>query len=689
MSEQKIRTKINRHKNKMPYGTWPSEITSDLIVNDSITVNEPRVGTEAIYYIERRPQESGRCVIVRAEIIHATDSDLPEPSHIQKTDMIPEPYSSRSRVHEYGGGSYCLADESVYFVNDKDQDIYHIKADRIERLTTESDCRFADFVYDAKHQRLIAVCEKYGHGDVQNLIVSIDIETGVISSLLEGGDFYASPRLSPSADCLCWQTWNQPNMPWDGNELWLANIDDNGDMVRPALIAGGEEIATSQPKWSADGTLYYVSDDSGWWHLYRQPDRTAKARAEQLTTGEKEFAQPQWVFAQSNYSFIDDDTILCCYQSQGKSILGKLSLTDEPQLRELKTPWQEFDALSSHYEPSLGGSKPSSRKLENHFCFMAASGEAFPQLVSARLCDDTDSLSTTIIQQTCQMTTNIESLSRPQTMVFNNRHQQPVYSNYYPPVNASYTADPDQKPPLIVICHGGPTGQSGIALDPRKQFWTSRGFALLDVNYSGSTGYGRKYRSRLDGKWGQLDVEDCCDAALYAVGQGLADKDKLIIRGSSAGGYSVLAALTFHDVFSAGASYYGISELSSLATDTHKFEARYMDRLIGPYPEDADIYARRSPVNHSDRLNCPIIFFQGKEDRVVPMSQAEKMFEALDARGITVAAQYFDGEQHGFRKASTITQCLDNELAFYQLIFGLKPKAEISFRGDIKLKNVQ
>jgi dipeptidyl aminopeptidase/acylaminoacyl peptidase len=321
-------------------------------------------------------------------------------------------------------------------------------------------------------------------------------------------------------------------------------------------------------------------------------------------------------------------------------------------------------------------------------CFIAASGHTYPQLVYAKLnSGSTDDLSTTIIKETCLLTVDSENLSQPQAKVFTNRYQQTVFANYYPPANAEYRSIENEKPPLIVICHGGPTGQSGIALDPRKQFWTSRGFALLDVNYSGSTGYGRAYRSRLEGRWGQLDVEDCCDAAEYAVEQGLADQQKLIVRGSSAGGYTVLAALTFHDVFSAGASYYGISELSSLVSDTHKFEARYLDRLIGPYPEEIETYRQRSPVNHSDRLNCPVIFFQGKEDKVVPMSQAEKMFDALCRKGVTVAAQYFEGEQHGFRNASTITQSLENELSFYQLIFGLKDKSEISFSGDIELRN--
>lgn len=679
------RTQYSGDKKPLPYGTWPSEITSDMIVSDSVSIDEPRMTADAIYYIERRPQQSGRCVIVRTELAELVDSDSSEATRSVKTDMIPEPYSVRSRVHEYGGGSYCVAGDIIYFVNDQDQDIYRADRGRIERLTTAPDSRFADMIYDPNLHRLIAVREQHDHDQVINSLVSIDSEDGSVDTLQQGYDFYASPRLNPSADRLCWQSWNHPNMPWDGNALWMATIDHQGLTEQPVHIAGSDRISVFQPRWSDDDTLFYVSDESGWWHLYRQPvtrgthHADGMAHAEQLTSGEKEFAQPQWVFGQSNYVFVDRDTIICHFQSKGASSLAKLSLKKRPELSDLITPWQEFDAITSNYEQTRAASPVA---------FIAASGRSFPQLIYGELTiENTEHLTTTCIKQTSELSIDSGNLSPPHTIAFNNRHRQSVYANYYPPINAHYLGADDEKPPLIVICHGGPTGQSGIALDPKKQFWTSRGFALLDVNYSGSTGYGRAYRSRLDSRWGLLDVEDCCDAAGYAVQQGLADKDKLIIRGSSAGGYTVLAALTYHDVFSAGASYYGISELCSLAADTHKFEARYLDRLVGPYPESIERYQQRSPINHSQRLDCPVIFFQGREDKVVPISQAEKMFEALDNKGVTVAAQYFDGEQHGFRKADTITQCLENELSFYQLIFGLKVKNEIEFSGTIELRN--
>jgi dipeptidyl aminopeptidase/acylaminoacyl peptidase len=654
------------NKNTLPYGNWPSVISAELIVSDNISIDEPKLTTNSIYYIERRPQENGRCVIVKF-------------ANNKTTDILPEPYSARSHVHEYGGGSYCVDDELLFFINDKDQDIYCIRNNQVTRVTTTENKRFADFIYDEKFHRLIAICETHKKKSVTNSIVSIDVTGGQIITIEQGNDFYASPRLNSSADQLCWQSWNHPNMPWDGNQLYLANINNEGQIVDTTHIAGTDDVSVFQPQWSPDDILYFISDDTGWWQLYRYLDTGPSAHIEQLTKGEKEFGLPQWVFAQSSYAFIDNTQILCCYQSQGKTTLASLSLARQATLTAITLPWQEYSSITA----------AKNTTGTNRVCFIAASKQSFPQLISATLNNsEACTLSTSVVKTSCQLSISKEHYSKAQTIDFTNRHKQKVYANYYPPINPAYHANDNELPPLIVICHGGPTGQTNTALDPKKQFWTSRGFALLDVNYSGSTGYGRDYRLRLRNKWGELDVEDCCDAAHYAVSQGLADKNHLIIRGSSAGGYTVLSALTFQQVFSAGASYYGISELSSLASDTHKFESRYLDQLIGPYPETKALYEQRSPINYTDQLNCPVIFFQGIEDKVVPKEQAEKMFEALNKKGLPVAAQYFAGEQHGFRKAETIIHSLENELSFYQLVFKLKPKDEISFKGDIQIKNI-
>jgi len=642
------------------YGNWSSKISAQLIVSDSISIDEAKQISGSLYYIERRPQEAGRCVIIKI-------------THDRAVDALPVPYSARSRVHEYGGGCYCVHENLLFFINDSDQDIYLIEDEKISRITSTENSRFADFSYNKKLNRLIAICETHKGDRVINSVVGIDVNSGEISDIESGNDFYASPRLNTSATQLCWQTWNHPDMPWDGNQLWLADIDEKGELKNKKHIAGDKNISVFQPQWSPEDILHFISDDSGWWHLYRYTNTDASHEITQLTHGEKEFGLPQWVFAQSTYAFINDTDILCCYQTAGISTLATLSLSKKPELLELDTEWQEFSSITAD---------------KNNVAFIAASGQRFPQLVSATFDSDQAPLSSRVIKTSCTLPVSAAYYSEAQMIEFDNRKGQRVFANYYPPKNPDCQPDKNTTPPLIVICHGGPTGQSGVALDAKKQFWTSRGFALLDVNYSGSTGYGRSYRSRLDHNWGILDVEDCCDAALYAVSQGLANKNQLIIRGSSAGGYTVLAALTFESVFSAGASYYGISELSSLASDTHKFEARYLDRLIGPYPETSELYQQRSPINHTEQLNCPVIFFQGIEDRVVPKQQAEKMFAALDRKGLPVVAQYFAGEQHGFRKAETIRQALENELGFYQLVFALKERDEIHFKGNIQIKNI-
>ena len=689
------------HKKTLPYGNWPSRISAELVVSNSISIDEPKATSDSVYYIERRPQEKGRCVIVKASRIQTHSKTT---KNFNRSDILPAPYSARSRVHEYGGGSYCIANEKnekIFFINDDDQDIYCITNRKVKRVTHCKNKRFSDFVYDEKRQCLISVCETHDNITITNSIVSINIANGACSTLVQGNDFYASPRLNNAANQLCWQSWDHPNMPWDGNQLWLANIDDAGKITHSILIAGAGNISTFQPQWSPDDVLYFISDDTGWWHLYRCLDSKQSIRTEKLSEGEKEFGLPQWVFAQSSYAFIDEATIICYFQSYGQTTLALLAISSSPNtspssdtssgttktephktittLNTITTPWQDYRSIVT----------ANNTGTDNCIYFIAASDQCFPQLISATINNNERvKLSTCVIRTSCQLPLTADNFSSVQHVEFTNRHNQKVYANYYPPTNPDYRATDRELPALIVICHGGPTGQASIALDPKKQFWTSRGFALLDVNHSGSTGYGRDYRLRLNNNWGRLDVEDCCDAAHYAVSQGLADKDRLIIRGSSAGGYTVLSALTFQQVFSAGASYYGISELCSLANDTHKFESHYLERLIGPYPKTKELYQQRSPINHSEQLNCPVIFFQGIEDRVVPKMQAEKMVAALDKKGVAVAAQYFAGEQHGFRKAETIMQSLENELNFYRLIFHLKAKNEITFTGDIQLKNI-
>lgn len=640
---------------KKPFGTWGSPISSSSITTDSIGLDEVRIHPSGIYWIEKRPSEKGRCAIVR------TNPDTSD-------DYLPGPYSARSRVHEYGGGAYCVTDLGIFFVSDDDQCIYHLSNNNHSpiRITHTKHLRYADIIIDYHRNQLICVCEDHSASSDEpvNKLVAVRLATGELITLCSDYDFYSNPRLSPDGKKLAWLCWNHPNMPWDGTELWSANIDTSNLLVDSNNIAGSNSISIFQPEWSEEGVLHYISDESGWWNLY-QYDNTPQ----QLTHTKFEFGLPQWVFAQSSYTLINKHEILCTFIDEGE---GRLGIYDKRtgKLRTVNTPWTSFSSL---------------RSLGNACVFIAASKKTFPEIVSVDFKElYKEKPCPLTIKSSVNTKFNESYYSYGQKIHFTTRNDLSAFAIYYAPVNHDFHPDNNEKPPLIVLTHGGPTAMVGSSLDMRKQYWTSRGFALLDVNYSGSTGFGREYRERLNYNWGLSDAEDCCDAALYLTSQGLADPERLIIKGSSAGGYTVLCALTFHNVFSAGASYYGIGNLESLVADTHKFESRYTDKLVGRYPDMKDIYQQRSPLFHVDQLNCPIIFFQGTDDKVVPKEQAEKMFEALRKKGIAVTYLPFNGEQHGFRKSETIKLALDAELAFYSKIFNLNREDDI----DITIENI-
>ncbi len=624
-------------KKILPYGTWPSPVSSSSITANSVTLDEIKCHASGTYWIERRPSEKGRCVIVK----HTSK---------QSVDLLPAPYSARTRVHEYGGGVYCLSDNGVFFVNDDDQNIYFLNELTSPRAITQtSDIQYADLYYDAFRKSLLCICQHDSGSETEpvNTLISIDVSNGKTSTLCSGYDFYSNPRLSPCDGKLSWLCWNHPDMPWDSTELWTANINQDNTLSNKKLIAGANSISIFQPEWSPDGILTFVSDVSGWWNLYQYRDNDSRP----LTNEQKEFGLPQWVFSQSSYAFVNSHKILCAPIDNGIADLSILNI-ETNTLTSLGTPWNSFSSIQS-----FSG---------NHW-FIASSASSFPEIIYTN--NSTDE--TQHIRSAIASNTNDSFYSYGKTIKFPTRNNDDAFAIYYAPLNNNYSATLDEYPPLIVLTHGGPTAMSDATLDMRKQFWTSRGFAILDVNYSGSTGFGRAYRERLNNHWGIRDAEDCCDAALHLCKLGLADLDRLIIKGGSAGGYTVLCALTFHDVFSAGASYYGIGDLELLLQDTHKFESRYLDRLVGPFPESSKLYHQRSPLQHVDKLHCPVIFFQGTEDKVVPKQQTEKMFIALKDRGIPVAYVAFEGEQHGFRKAETIEKAMESELYFYCRIFDL------------------
>jgi dipeptidyl aminopeptidase/acylaminoacyl peptidase len=629
-----------------PYGSWKSPITSDLIVASSIRLGEIRLDHNDIYWSELRPQEAGRLVIVRR---------TPDGT---KTDVTPAPFNVRTRVHEYGGAAYTVHNSTVYFSNFADQRLYRqaIGTDP-QPITPEGQYRYADAVFDAQHQRLICIREDHSTSEREavNTITSVqadqDEKGGTV--LVEGNDFYSSPRLSPDGLQIAWLTWNHPNMPWDGTELWMASIQPDGTLGTAQQVAGGMREAVFQPEWSPDGVLYFISDRTGWWNLYRWQS----GQVEPVYQVDAEFGSPHWVFGQSTYGFESTTSILCTYLMDGVQHLSRLNL-GTATLSDVDTPYSQFGGL---------------RVGQGLAAFVAGS----PTKPSAIARLDLNTHQIEELQQSNTIEVDPGYLSEPEVITFPTVENLTAYGIYYPPQNQDYQPAADERPPLLVKSHGGPTAATSTAFNLGVQYWTSRGFAVLDVNYGGSTGYGRAYRERLRGRWGVVDIDDCCNGAKYLVEQGKVDGERLAIDGGSAGGYTTLGALTFRDVFQAGASYYGVSDMVALAEETHKFESRYLDGLVGPYPATKEIYQQRSPINHVDQLSCPVIFFQGDEDKIVPPNQAELMVDALKQKGIPVAYVLFEGEQHGFRKAENIKRALDTEFYFYSRIFGFEPAESI------------
>ncbi len=638
-----------------PYGSWKSPITSDLIVAETIGLGGVCLDGDDIYWSELRPTEGGRTVIVR----RTPDGQI--------QDMTPAPFNVRTRVHEYGGGSYTVHQGVVYFSNFADQRLYKqaIGEDPVA-ITPETKWRYADGVIDSSRNRIVCVREDHtGEGEAVNTIVSIPLSGSDQQVLVSGNDFYSSPRLNPDATKLAWICWNHPNMPWDSTELWVANLTPEGTIACPQKIAGGKHESVMQPVWSPDGGLYFVSDRSNWWNLYRwYPDTNSEVEA--LCRMDAEFAMPHWVFGYINYGFESAEYLICAYSQEGISHLARLN-TQTKQLDPIELPYTE-----------LGGIQVASDKV----VFNAGAATEPGAIVQLNLA--------TQVFEVLRRSSNLEIdpgyLSVPQPITFPTTNNQVAYGFFYPPQNKDYTAPADERPPLLVKSHGGPTASTSTALNLKIQYWTSRGFAVLDVNYRGSTGYGRAYRDALKGQWGIADVDDCANGAKYLVESGLVDGDRLVIDGGSAGGYTTLCALTFRDVFKAGASYYGVSDLEALATDTHKFESRYLDSLIGPYPERKDLYIQRSPIHATQLLNCPVIFFQGDEDKVVPPNQAEMMVNVLTEKGLPVAYVLYEGEQHGFRKAENIKRTLDGEFYFYAKVFDFKPADDIEAVAIANLK---
>ena len=623
-----------------PYGTWPSPITAAVVAAQGLRLGSVAVDGDDIYWLEGRPAEGGRSVLVR----RGADGAI--------ADVTPPGFNVRSRVHEYGGGAFVVSAGDVYFSNFADQRIYRAGATP-QPITPEGQWFFADAIVDRRRSRLVCVREDHtAGGEPINTLVSVPItgESSPGEVLTSGYDFYASPQLSADGSKLAWICWRHPQMPWDGTELWVADVDDGGALRNPVQVAGGADESVYQPGWSPRGELYFVSDRDGWWRLYR---RAGTSVVPVLTNPPErtEFGRPQWVFGTATWSFAGPDRLAVSCTEAGHWRLATIDLVSST-LQPVDTalePREWMTATPTHVV--MVGASPTSTEVVARV--ELASGAVETLRAAATLEFDA------------------ADISVPEPIEFPTTYDRTAHAFFYPPRNHAATAAPDERPPLIVISHGGPTTAAAATLDLKVQFWTTRGFAVADVNYGGSSGYGREYRQRLNGRWGLVDVADVVAAARFLVQQGKADPNRLIIRGGSAGGYTTLAALTFApDVFKAGASYYGISDIEVLARDTHKFESRYLDSIVGPYPEMKEEYRARSPIHYVEHLACPLILFQGLEDKVVPPNQSEMMAKAVREKGWPVAYLAFEGEQHGFRKAETIIRSLEAELFFYAAVFG-------------------
>ncbi len=609
-------------------------MSATLVAFGAVRIEGVCLDGDDVYWLERRPAERGRGVVVRRNVDGRVG------------DVIPAGVDVRSRVHEYGGGAFTAHQGSVFFIDDRDQRLWRQDPDGTLRpLTSEGRSRYADLAVDASRSRIVCVREEHASGEPANTLVAVPLAGGEPQLLAAGADFYASPRLDPTGTRLAYLSWSHPRMPWQGSELRLAPLTAAGASGEAEQVAGGPTESIFQPSWSPDGELHFVSDRTGWWNLYRAP-------AEPLWKVEAELGVAQWMFGLSTYGWVDRSTIACAFKRAGT---WRLALVRSGTVSTVDLPLTEIASVQA--APGcvvLVGSSPCAPAA-----IWALSVEPGAQPAASRL------------YQPAGAAVDEAYISRPEPIAFPTAGGATAHGLHYPPRNPDHAAPAGDRPPLIVVSHGGPTSAASTGLNFGIQFWTSRGFAVLDVDYRGSTGYGRAYREALDGAWGVADVEDCAAGARYLVTQGKADPARLAIRGGSAGGFTTLAALTFTDVFRAGSSYYGVSDLETLARDTHKFESRYLETLIGPYPASRNVYVARSPIQHAERLSCPVIFFQGLEDRVVPPDQAERMVSALRSKGLAVEYVAFPGEQHGFRRAETIARALEAELAFFSRVLDL------------------
>lgn len=604
-----------------PYGTWPSPISAELVASSGgIRIGDTHVDGARVLWSESRPREGGRFAVV-----DSTGAELTPPGA-----------NARTRVHEYGGGAVWYHGDSVYYSEFADSRLYRNGVAITPEPPAPNSLRYADGTISPDGETIVCVRERHEGGEVFNELVSLPADGSAEPVIVESGhDFYGAPRFAPSGERLAWLAWDHPNMPWDVTTLY----------VDGKAVAGGSDESVIDPRWSADGALHYASDRTGWWNLYRDGERLTSLEG-------AEIGFPMWVFGMSRYVFLDDGRIVCVVTRDAVDSLRVLDpVTGE--LRDFGLGWTAYGATGL----AAGGRR---------VVFTAASPTQATMLVSY----DVDSGEETVVQRTLDVALDTASISVPRPIEFPTRDGQTAHAFYYPPTSADTAGPSDERPPLRVICHGGPTAHSDPAFSIDVQFFTTRGIGVVDVNYRGSTGYGREYRRLLNGRWGESDWQDCVSAAEYLAEHGDADPERTWVEGGSAGGYVVFCALVFEPAsFAAGVSYFGVADVEALATDTHKFESRYLDSMIGPYPERKDLYYERSPVHFADRLERPMLLLQGLDDKVVLPAQAEMMVEVLERKGVPYEYIAFEGEGHGFRKQENIVRAVEAELDFVAKTF--------------------
>ena len=636
----------------LPCGSWPSPITAEAIAAETTSYSELRAFDDHLFWLENRPLEQGRSTLIMFDGAGSI------------RELTPGDYFVRSRVHEYGGAAYLPTERGVFFVNFTDQNIYlvEVSTGTVKQITTsDSNTRFCDFCWDDVRQQLITVCEQHlPDQEAMNLLVRVDPESGELETLHSGRDFYASPRLSEPCDRLAFLTWDHPNMPWDGTELVVAEVAASGMLGKATVIAGGVAESILQPLWLAPDALLFLSDLNGFWNLYRYDSSGVYC----ILADGAEYASPAWVFGLSSYALLDDRHLVARrFSTDGSELV--LVDTATGFASPLDSSWASYDFLAASH---------------GVVHFIGGSSNAPASIVSHTLEDG----ATRIVQQADGLAVDPSWYSIAEAIEYPTRDGAMAHGYFYAPENPQVETPFAEQPPLIVMTHGGPTAMASAALTLKIQYFTSRGWAVLDVNYRGSSGYGRDYREALLGFWGIRDVSDCEDGVRYLAGLGRIDAARVAIRGGSAGGYTTLAALTFGaslQTFRAGASYYGIGDLRALARDTHKFESRYLDRLLG---SDAAL-DERSPIHHIDRLRCPVVFLQGGQDKVVPPNQAEAMVQALREKGIPVAYLNFPEEGHGFRSGPNIQRAIEAEYGFFCRVFGIEPADKLP---DLEIINL-